>query len=277
MKNKFTIFILYFCLTVNLYSSDLFIEAKNITINKSLNTSIFEKDVSIETAHKKISSQFAKYNKSTQIVILKDNIIAVDKLNNTVKSNYAEYNDIKELFKTRGKTTLTTSENYSLDGEDIYFDNKNKIIKSKKSATLKDLSGNEIYFENFEYLINENIFKSIGLIEITDQYNNTYKFSQIYIDTKKREVLGTDIKAFLNDDDFKINSKNNPRIFANTLKLNDKGSSFNKSIFTLCEFKKDEKCPPWTLQSKRMTHDNRKKTVYYDKVLALLKRLIIFS
>ena len=123
MKNKFTIFILYFCLTINLYSDDLFIEAKNITLNKSLNTSIFEKDVSIETVHKKISSQFAKYNKNTQIVILKDNIIAVDKLDNTVKSNYAEYNNIKQLFKTTGKTNLTTSEKYSLDGEDIYFDN----------------------------------------------------------------------------------------------------------------------------------------------------------
>ena len=78
------------------------------------------------------------------------------------------------------------------------------------------------YFAGYDFIkspLSENIFKSIGLIEITDQYNNTYKFSQIYIDTKKREVLGTDIKAFLNDDDFKINSKNNPRIFANTLKL----------------------------------------------------------
>ena len=121
MKNKLTIFILYFCLTINLYSDDLFIEAKDITINKSLNTSIFEKDVSIETGHKKITSQFAKYNKNTQIVVLKDSITAVDKLNNTLKSNYAEYNNIKELFKTTGKTTLTTSENYSLDGEDIYL------------------------------------------------------------------------------------------------------------------------------------------------------------
>ena len=168
MKNKFTIFILYFCLTINLYSDDLFIEAKNITLNKSLNTSIFEKDVSIETVHKKISSQFAKYNKNTQIVILKDNIIAVDKLDNTVKSNYAEYNNIKQLFKTTGKTNLTTSEKYSLDGEDIYFDNKNKIIKSQKSAILKDLSGNKIYFENFEYLIND--------IEFDSRLSNTHKY-----------------------------------------------------------------------------------------------------
>ena len=44
------------------------------------------------------------------------------------------------------------------------------------------------------------------------------KFSQIYIDTLKKEILGTDIKAYLNQDIFKIN-KNKPRIFANTLKI----------------------------------------------------------
>ena len=37
---------------------------------------------------------------------------------------------------------------------------------------------------------------------------NVYEFSQIYIDTKKREILGTDIKAFMNDKNFKIHKKN---------------------------------------------------------------------
>ena len=54
----------------------------------------------------------------------------------------------------------------------------------------------------------------------------------------KKEILGTDIKAFLNHEDFKVNSKNDPRIFANTMKSNDKESSFGKSVFTLCQFKK---------------------------------------
>ena len=35
---------------------------------------------------------------------------------------------------------------------------------------------------------------------------NSYEFSQLYIDTKKKEILGTDIKAFLNQDDIKINN-----------------------------------------------------------------------
>ena len=52
-----------------------------------------------------------------------------------------------------------------------------------------------------------------------DNKKNKYEFSQVYIDTKK-EILGTDIKSFLNDQSFKIDQRNKPRVFANTLKIN---------------------------------------------------------
>ena len=45
-------------------------------------------------------------------------------------------------------------------------------------------------------------FKSIGEIKIEDNKNNDYEFSQIYIDTK--EILGSDIKAYLNDKDYQF-------------------------------------------------------------------------
>ena len=40
-----------------------------------------------------------------------------------------------------------------------------------------------------------------------------------YILILKKEILGSDIKAYLNDEDFKIHSDNKPRVFANTLKI----------------------------------------------------------
>ena len=95
-----------------------------------------------------------------------------------------------------------------------------------------------------------NLFKSVGLIKIEDVSKNKYQFSQIYIDTKK-EILGTDSKTFLNDSNFKINPKNNPRIFSNTVNIKKEQSTFDKSIFTLCKFRKDDKCPPWSIQSKK--------------------------
>ena len=87
------------------------------------------------------------------------------------------------------------------------FDNKKKLIKSDQNSILQDQDKNKIFLENFEYSINANFFKSVGLIEIQDNKKNIYKFSQIYIDTKKREILGTDSKVFLNNDDFKLNKK----------------------------------------------------------------------
>ena len=67
--------------------------------------------------------------------------------------------------------------------------------------------------DNFEYLTKNNIFKSIGFIEIEDNEKNKSEFSQIYIDTKKKEILGTDIKAFVNQEDFKINKKKQTSYF----------------------------------------------------------------
>ena len=276
MKNKILIPIIVLFLNINLYAEDIFIEAKEITLNKKNKTTIFKNNVKVETDDKKITSQFAEYNKSSQEIILRDSITATDNLNNVIKTNYAKYNNINNTFETKGPTSLVTSENYSLEGTDLYFDNKNKIIKSNKNSILKDINGNKIYFENFEYIANDNIFKSIGFVKILDKFDNTYEFSQIYIDTKKKEVLGTDIKAYLDHQDFKINNKNDPRIFANTLKLGENKSVFNKSVFTLCEFKENEKCPPWVLQANKMTHDNKKKTIYYDDVVVKIYDIPIF-
>ena len=276
MKNNFFIFFFTIIVSSHLCAENLFIEAKNITLDKDKNTTVFKDNVSIKTIDKTITSQFAEYNKSKEIIILKDGVLAKDKFQNTIQTNYAVYDNNKNLFETEGSTILVTAENYTLEGEDLYFDNENKEIKSDKPSILKDLSGNTINLENFEYLQASNIFKSIGKIKILDQYKNTYNFSQLYIDTKKREMLGTDIKAYLNHEDFKINKKNDPRIFANAMKSNDEGSNFSKSIFTLCELKENEKCPPWTLQASEMRHDNKNKTIYYDNAVIKIYDIPVF-
>ena len=77
-----------------------------------------------------------------------------DELNNIVKAENAKFNNLSKIFITVGETTLVSSNNYNLKSEDIVFDNKNKIIRSKKT-NLQDLDNNRIYLENFEYLIEE--------------------------------------------------------------------------------------------------------------------------
>ena len=86
--------------------------------------------------------------------------------------------------------------------------------------------------DNFEYLKENNIFKSIGFIKIEDISDNHYEFSQIYIDTNKKEILGTDVKAYMNDKQFKVN-KNKPRIFSNSIRLKTT-KVFLIKIYLLC-------------------------------------------
>ena len=67
----------------------------------------------------------------------------------------------------------------------MIVDNKKRIISSESQSTIKDNDGNIINIENFQYNITSNIFKSIGYVKIEDKMQNSYEFSQLYIDTKK--------------------------------------------------------------------------------------------
>ena len=93
---------------------------------------------------------------------------------------------------------------------------------------------------------------------------------------KKKEIIGTDSKLYLNEKNFKVQENNKPRIFSNTVNLNKEKLSFEKSIFTTCDYRKDDKCPPWSIQSKKMINDRVKKTIYYDHAVVKLYDIPIF-
>ena len=186
MRSKYLIVLFFIFLCTKALGQSIQIQSKNITINKNNETTIFENEVVVKTENKTITSDFVKYDKKKRFLIFRKNIVAKDNYNNIIEADYAEYSELKKILITTGQTKITTSESYIIEAEDILFDNKNKFINSKNKSILKDLDGNQIYLENFEYLINENIFKSIGYIKIEDQ-KNVYEFSQIYIDTKKRK------------------------------------------------------------------------------------------
>ena len=223
-----------------------------------------------------IKSTNISIDKQSKKTIFENNVIATDVNNNVFQTDYAEYDKDNNFLESKGKTHITTSENYTLTGTNIIFDSNRNLITSKEAATIKDLENNSIFLENFEYSTKDNFFRSVGNIKVVDIKNNTYNFSQIYIDEKQREIIGTDIKAFLNDESLKIDSKNKPRIFANTVKINDAQTKYGKSIFTLCNYRKEDKCPPWSLQATEMNHDKNKKTIFYDNAVIKVYDLPIF-
>ena len=68
---------------------------------------------------------------------------------------------------------------------------------------------------------------------------------------KKREIIGSDAKFYINQNDLQFNDENKPRIFSNTINIRNDESKFVKSNFTMCNYREKDKCPPWELKAKR--------------------------
>ena len=80
MKNKILIFFLIFFYSFfnKSFAENVLITAKNISIDKDNNSTIFENEVVVETQNKIIESDYAKYDKKDGYLILKENIIITD-------------------------------------------------------------------------------------------------------------------------------------------------------------------------------------------------------
>ena len=134
-----------------------------------------------------IKSSSITIDKKTEMTQFKGNVIAKDEENNILKTEHAEYDKDLNILFAKGKTEIITSEKFSLQGKDIIFDNKNNLIKSNKPTIIKDLENNEIFLEKFEYSTINKFFKSSGKIKVIDSRNNSYNFSQVFIDEKKKK------------------------------------------------------------------------------------------
>ena len=212
-----------------------------------------------------IKSQNISVDNQTKITIFEGNVEASDDVNNKIFADKAEYNKELKTIETFGYTKIITSEGSILTGEDIFFDNNKKIISSSSAAEILDKDGNKINLEMFNYIIEKKIFFSKGSIKVIDINNNNYNFSEIYIDEVKNKIVGSDVKAHLKG--IKVDDRNNPRFFANSMTLKNGESVFQKGIFTYCANRKDNKCPPWVLRSKQIRHNASTKTIYYDNVV----------
>ena len=277
MKNNFILVLLFVSFSNFLFAEEFDIKAKNISIDKKKSITIFEGNVELKDEFNNlIKSDYVEYNKITNFLKLQGKIIIKDKNNNIFNTSVATYDNNNKLFKSSGESSFETIKGYKIKTSDLVINYKNFSVISNNQTTIKDLDGNTIKLENFEYLKEKNIFKSIGKINLTDKLNNIYKFSQLYIDEEKQEIIGSDAKIFINNEDFKINNSNKPRIFANTISINNNTSTFVKSNFTMCDYRQNDKCPPWEMKASKMTHDAVKKTIYYDKAVIKLYNLPIF-
>jgi len=211
-----------------------------------------------------ISSAEIQYNKNLSIWELNKDIVIIDSKKNKLLAQEAFYDKNKQIITTKGPTEIFTNEGYYLNGRNVIFNNNNKTITSDYPSEIKDSDGNTIKLDIFNYQTVKKFFYSKGSIEILDINENVYQLTEVFIDANQNKIVGTDIKAFLNQKSLKVNESNEPRFFSNTVVINDGKSHFNKGVFTYCKDEGEEKCPVWSLLADKITHDTAKKTIYYD-------------
>jgi len=223
-----------------------------------------------------ISAKTVEVDKINRIINAEGNVEVVDSKNNIFNSEKIKYDKIRKILTASGETEILTSERFKIKGKNIVYDNNEGIVSSNNRTKITDKDGNIILVDMFNYIVDKNMFFSTGEIKITDKKNNEYYFTEIYIDEKKRKIVGSDIRAFLNDGSFKYDPRNEPRFFANSATISEGDTVFNKAIFTACKNRGDNKCPPWTIRAKEIKHNAAKKTIYYDSAVLKVYDFPIF-
>ena len=105
MKNNFINILLFFLFTNVSFADELEISAKNISLDKKKEISIFQ-----------------------------DEVIIIDEDNNIIKTDYAVYNNKLQIIEAKGDTVITTSKGYIVETKEINF-NKNKNFINSESPT----------------------------------------------------------------------------------------------------------------------------------------------
>ena len=280
IKNKFkTLFIIFLSLLmfkVNLYAEEFDITAKEILIDKD-NKTLTGKGtvVATDTDGNIIIADKIIYKKSEEFLSADGNVKITDKQGNSLLSEKATFDKINGLITTFEDTNLILIEGYELLSKNVFYDTNKKILRSNESSIFKDTDGNIIETSMFHYDIGKNLFSSIGDIKVKDIIKNKYFFKEIHVDTKKKEMVGSDVSVVLDQKNFGLNQESDPRFVANDIFISKNITNLSKGVFTVCKLKED-KCPPWSLKAKKITHDKLKKTIYYKKATLKIYDIPIF-
>jgi len=280
IKDKIIFIIIFiFCLNVStakLYADEFDIYALEISFDNEKNIVTGKGSVEVkDKSGKIIKADKAIYDKANEFLTAEGSVNLLDVEGNILKTDKITYNKITDIIIANENSELILSEGYKLVSNKIFYNNIKKIISSNQHSTLTDLDGNTVVVDMFEYQIEKSLFSSIGKIKIIDTKNNKYFFKELHVDTKKHEMIGSDVSVLLDQENFGVSKENDPRFVANDIFISKEGSNLTKGIFTVCQ-KKDDKCPPWSIQAKKISHDRIKKTIHYEHATLKVYDIPIF-
>tara|TARA_Y100001935_G_C17305906_1_gene512246 strand:+ start:358 stop:2733 length:2376 start_codon:yes stop_codon:yes gene_type:complete len=261
MKNKlkFLIPIFFLCISaVKAFALEDFIfESKSIEIQD--NNNIIAKDgVKATTSDGlEIFADRSEYDKNTKILNLQKNVKLLDRIQNfEINSDNVIYDKILEKITAKENTKIKINNSHIISGENIVFFRSESTIKSNNTTIIEDKFGNTIKLSEFNYSIENKVLKA-NQMEFSDKEMNVYKTSNGIIDLDNERLAAKDIQIYFAKGELGENS----RLKGSSLISENNISIIKNGIFTACKIRNE--CPPWSIKSKEIKHDKKKKSINY--------------
>ena len=209
-----------------------------------------------------------EYNKITNIINANGDVKIKDSINDyLILANDATYYKNLEKIITNGDTEAFIQSRYIINSKDVTYLHNDKILSSQHKSKIKDQDSQVYFAEKFNYSINEEIIKGEKFLIITN-YNlpksDKFFLEDGIINLKDKKFIAKDTKIKIHKDIFD-NTENDPRIEGVSSKGDENITIINKGVFTSC--KKNDTCPPWSIQSDIIKHDKIKKTLNYKNAV----------
>ncbi len=218
----------------------------------------------------KINANNFKYDKLLNILNAYGNVKIIDTLNNyIILSEKITYIKEQEKIYTSGNTQAILESRYNFLSKNVILLKNEMILSSSEKSSLTDGDINLYKFKKFKYFINDGILKA-KKIEIVSNYKKSanekeyYYFDDSFIDIKKKDYTASKTKIRIKKNIFD-NTKNDPRIYGISSKKKGDITTIDKGIFTSCAV--NDTCPPWSISSKKIIHDAKKKQIIYKDAL----------
>ena len=275
MKNKIFIFFLLFSISnytcaisenFTFLTSEIKISNNGNIINANDGTAF------LKARNMEIEAKKFQYNKKNGILDALTGIVKLLNEDIEIKAKIITYNQNLNELNATGNVEIKDKKNKLLiKSENIFFNSINKNIETKSFSTIEDNDGNLFSSDEFFYSASDNFIR-FNDVKLTDKQKNIYDIQNAYLNLDINKILGQDFSAQFADG--QSSEASYPRLRGLAFSHKDDISVVSKGVFTTC--KKNDSCPPWQMNAKKITHNKKKKTLYYDSAWLKLYDVPVF-
>ena len=267
MLNKIFIFslIILNLVTIHVYSNEQInfdvteieiLDGGNIIVGKNRGTITTNNGITIE------ANEF-NFDKVKNIIEAKGDIIVEDQINDYIfYTQNILYIRNQERIELKGKSEALIDKNYKFNSKDITLLRDDMIISSDVGATIFDnINQTQYKVGKFTYSLNEEILKGEKIfinMNYDQPFGDKFFFKTAVFNLKNQNYIAQDISIDFKKDLFG-NKNNDPRFKGLSSSSKDGITTINKGVFTSC--KKNDRCPPWSVQADQIIYDKNKKQI----------------